>query len=162
MHKYDFKKRADDEVMDMDGYAFRPMARKCCIQKTANGVLPIPGNDPNRAKGMLNVNAIQVKIDPAAEWAEIFDEVWRVNRDYFYDPGMHGNDWAAVKKKYAVFLPDLACRDDLNLVIQWMCSELSVGHHRITDLGDKLYQPEMIKGGLLGADYTIGKQSLPD
>jgi len=62
---------------------------------------------------------------------------------------------AAIKKKYAQFLPDLACRADLNTLIQWMCSELSVGHHRITNAGDMLNKPQTVSGGLLGADYTI-------
>ena len=68
---------------------------------------------------------------PAAEWRQIFDEAWRINRDYFYAPNMHGADWPAMKTKYEVFLPHLACRGDLNRVIQWMCSELGVGHHRV-------------------------------
>ena len=89
---------------------------------TATGKKPEPG------KGILNTAAISVKIDPLAEWPQIFDEAWRVNRDYFYDPGMHGVDWNAMKTKYSKFLPDLACRSDLNRVIQWMCSELGVGH----------------------------------
>ena len=78
-----------------------------------------------------------------------------MNRDYFYDPGMHGADWPAMKKKYAEFLPDLACRSDLNTLIQWMCSELSVGHHRIGAVGEKLNNPAAVSGGLLGADYLI-------
>ncbi|HXB90950.1 MAG TPA: PDZ domain-containing protein, partial [Puia sp.] len=98
---------------------------------------------------------IQVKMDPIAEWPEIFDEAWRINRDYFYDPGMHGVNWAAMKKKYAAFLPDLSCRSDLNTLIQWLCSELSVGHHRITAPGDRFYNPANVPGGLLGADYEI-------
>lgn len=155
LHKYNFKKRADTEVMPMDGYNLSADGKKMLFIKSGNWGITNAGEKPEPGKGMLNVNAIQVKIDPAAEWPEIFDEAWRVNRDYFYDPGMHGNNWEAVKKKYAVFIPQLACRDDLNLVIQWMCSELGVGHHRITDGGDKLYQPLNIKGGLLGADYII-------
>ncbi len=62
---------------------------------------------------------------------------------------------SAMKAKYSVFLPDLACRSDLNRVIQWMCSELSVGHHRIQSPGDRLNNPQRIGGGLLGADYSI-------
>jgi len=155
MHKYNFKKRADAEVMDMDGYKLSADSKKMLFATSGGWGIASAGEKPEPGKGMLNVNALQVKIDPTAEWPEIFDEAWRINRDYFYDPGMHGNNWLAVKKKYAVFLPDLACRDDLNILIQWMCSELSVGHHRITDAGDHLYQPEAIKGGLLGADYTI-------
>jgi tricorn protease len=95
-----------------------------------------------------------VRIDPRAEWTQIFNEAWRINRDYFYAPNMHGANWEAMKEKYAAFLPHLATRGDLNRVIQWMCSELSVGHHRGGG-GDTLYQPKAVPGGLLGADYSV-------
>jgi tricorn protease len=68
--------------------------------------------------GKLKLDAIQVRVDPRAEWPEIFDEAWRVNRDYFYDPKMHGRDWAGMKAKYAAFLPHLSSRGDLNRLIQ--------------------------------------------
>ena len=67
---------------------------------------------------------------------------------------MHGADWNAMRQKYAVFLPHVTTRGDLNRVIQWMCSELSVGHHRGGG-GDTLYQPKTVPGGLLGADYSV-------
>jgi tricorn protease len=67
---------------------------------------------------------------------------------------MHGADWPAMKKKYEVFLPHLACRSDLNRVIQWMCSELGVGHHRVGG-GESLVQAKSVPVGLLGADYSI-------
>ncbi len=102
----------------------------------------------------LAIDKVEVKIDPTAEWREIFDEAWRINRDYFYDPNMHGVDWKAARAKYSVFLPDLAVRQDLSRVIQWMCSELVVGHHRGGG-GDTLAQSESVPGGLLGADYAI-------
>jgi len=105
-------------------------------------------------KGKLNINSIEVRIDPINEWNQIFDEAWRINRDYFYATNMHGVDWNAMKEKYSVFLPHLSCRNDLNRVIQWMCSELSVGHHRVGG-GDYYFDPELISGGLLGADYTV-------
>jgi tricorn protease len=95
-----------------------------------------------------------VKIDPGTEWPQIFDEAWRINRDYFYDPGMHGADWPAMKEKYAQFLPHITSRSDLNRVIMWMCSELSVGHHRVAG-GDELASPERVGGGLLGADIKV-------
>ena len=104
---------------------------------------------------MLNLADIQVKIDPQPEWAEIFDEAWRINRDYFYDPGMHGVNWAGIKTKYAVFLPDLSCRNDLNRILQWMGSELIVGHHFILAGGDQFYTTQPVKGGLLGVDYSV-------
>ncbi len=105
-------------------------------------------------QGRVNIDAIEVKVEPRAEWPQIFDEAWRINRDYFYDPTMHGIDWAAMRKKYAVFLPDLAVRDDLNRVIQWMCSEVGVGHHRVGG-GDARTEFTAVPGGLLGADYAV-------
>ena len=95
-----------------------------------------------------------MKIDPAAEWPQIFNEAWRINRDYFYDPGMHGADWPAMREKYAAFLPHVVTRRDLNRVIQWMCSELAVGHHRVGG-GDDRLEHDAVPGGLLGADYEI-------
>ena len=64
--------------------------------------------------GRLAMADLEVRIDPRAEWAQIFDEAWRINRDYFYAPNMHGADWPAMKKKYEALLPDVAVRSDLN------------------------------------------------
>ncbi len=157
MHKYDIKRRKDNEVMEMDGYQLSADGKKMLYSKGPIWGISSAGEKNEPGKGMLNTEAVQVKIEPQAEWPQIFDEAWRVNRDYFYDPGMHGANWAAMKKKYEVFLPHLACRSDLNTLIQWMCSELAVGHHRITDRGEVLQNPEKVGGGLLGADYSIDK-----
>jgi tricorn protease len=133
MHKYDMKKRKDSEVMGLDGYYISADGKKMLYNKGSVWGIANTGEKAEPGKGLLNLNDMQVKIEPKAEWPNIFNEAWRVNRDYFYDPGMHGVDWVNMKKKYEVFLPDLSCRRDLNTLIQWMCSELAVGHHRITD-----------------------------
>ncbi len=155
MHKYNFKKRADNEVVDLDSYVLTADGKKMFYKKGDSWTIANAGDKAEPGKGMVNVGDLEVKIDPTAEWANMFDEAWRVNRDYFYDPGMHGVNWAAMKKKYAVFLPELACRSDLNILIQWMCSELSVGHHRVENFGDRMYTPKVIHGGLLGVDYAV-------
>ena len=155
MRRYSFKKRADSEVIEMNSFALSADGKKMIYSSSQKYYTSNAGEKPEAGKGPVNMDALQVKMDPAEEWPQIFDEAWRVNRDYFYDPGMQGADWAAIKKKYTVFLPDLASRNDLNNLIQWMCSELAVGHHRLTDPGDRLYQPAFIGGGLLGADYTV-------
>ncbi|CAH1001687.1 Tricorn protease [Neolewinella maritima] len=98
---------------------------------------------------------LAVKIAPRAEWKNIFDEMWRVNRDYFYDPNMHGVDWDAMKAKYEPFLADVMTTDDLYRVMRWMGSELGVGHHRFGGQGEPLREAERVPGGVLGADYTV-------
>jgi len=106
------------------------------------------------AKGKLDLDAVAVRVEPRTEWRQIFHEAWRINRDYFYDPNFHGADWAAMRAKYEPFLEHAATRADVNRIIQWMCSELAVGHHRVGG-GDMGERPESVKGGLLGADFEV-------
>ncbi len=112
------------------------------------------GGKIDRGETKLAVDKLTVRIDPRAEWEQIYNEVWRINRDYFYDPGMHGADWAAMREKYSGFLADVGTRADLNKVLRWMCSEIAVGHHRVGG-GDRRDEPERVGGGLLGADFEI-------
>ena len=112
------------------------------------------GEKVDASKNKLALDRIEVKIDPRAEWNQIFHEAWRINRDYFYDPGFHGADWNAMHAKYAAFLPDVSVRQDLNRVMRWMSSELAVGHHRLGG-GDSLANTDTRPGGLLGADYAV-------
>jgi tricorn protease len=155
LHKYDFKKRKDNEVMELNDYAVSHDGKKILYTKDESWGIVTAGEKPEPGKGMLNLTDIQVKINPQLEWAEIFDEAWRINRDYFYDPGMHGVNWAGMKNKYAVFLPDLSCRNDLNRLMQWLGSELMVGHHFIFGSGDQFYTTKPVNGGLLGVDYSV-------
>ncbi len=118
------------------------------------------GDKLDLAKFKLDVGAVRVRVDPPAEWAQMLDEAWRINRDYFYDPGFHGADWPALRQKYAAFVPDLATRNDLSRVTQWMLSELVVGHSYQSP-GDSIFEAETVPGGLLGADYEVSERSLP-
>ncbi len=155
LRKYDLKARKDSEVGEVDGYVISSDRKKMLYSKSGAWFITDIGTKAAPGKGPLAAADIEVKCDPSQEWKNIFEEAWRVNRDYFYDPGMHGLNWIAIRDKYAVFVPHLSCRSDLNRVLQWMFSELSVGHHFITNPGDRLYKPKKVNGGLLGADYTI-------
>ncbi len=155
LHQYDLNKRKDDAfIPSVSDYLVSADKKKILYRSNQNFSLVAVTPKPQPGTGRINVDDIEVRIDPRAEWTQIFNEAWRINRDYFYAPNMHGVNWAAAKEKYAAFLPDLSSRGDLNRVIQWMCSELSVGHHRGGG-GDTLYQPKAVPGGLLGADYSV-------
>ncbi|MFO0982738.1 MAG: PDZ domain-containing protein [Planctomycetota bacterium] len=154
LQHYDLLKRKEETALgDASDYELSADGKKILyLANDAWSIASLGGKVEGGSK--LALDGIEVKIDPPAEWAQIFDEAWRINRDYFYAPNMHGVDWKAMKDKYAVFLPHLATRDDLNRVIQWMCSELGVGHHRVGG-GDSRNEPKTVPGGLLGADFAV-------
>ena len=159
LQKWDTKSRKAETIApDVDGYEVSFDGKKLLTRVKESWSVGAAGKKgegkPGEGDGRLKLDSVQVRVDPRAEWPQIWDEVWRINRDYFYDPGMHGRDWKAVKAKYAPFLPHLSSRADLTRLIQWTCSELAVGHHR-TGGGDRLDEPTPVPGGLLGADYEV-------
>ena len=155
LHRYDLTPRRDEMLLaDLDDYTLSADAKKMLyVNNNAWSIVATTGRIEPTA-GRLAIDSIQVRVDPRAEWRQIFDEAWRINRDFFYAPNMHGIDWAAMKKKYEPFLADAAGRTDVNRILQWMSSELSVGHHNVGG-GDVAAPPPAIPGGLLGADYSV-------
>ena len=147
-----------EEATVADGTRFYDLSADCgsVLYATSGGwfIGNAGGTDIGSGADRLGVADVEVRIDPRAEWRQIYNEAWRINRDYFYDPNMHGADWPAMKKKYAVFLPYLTSRADLNRLMTWLHSEIAVGHHRGGG-GDFLHETDDVPGGLLGADYTV-------
>jgi len=153
--RYDLEKRKEDTLLDKaDGFELSADGKRVLVHVGEGWHIVDVGDKLDLGKFKLAIDQVQVRVEPRAEWPQIFREAWRINRDYFYDPGYHGADWQAMREKYAAFLPDLATRRDLFRVIRWMLSELSVGHS-YQSLGDDPYEEETIKGGLLGADFDV-------
>lgn len=109
-----------------------------------------PGNDGAKTLGIADLD---VRINPRLEWAQMFREAWRLQRELFYDPGLHGVDLATTMTAYEPYLDGLSSRSDLTYLMQDMMGELSVGHLGVGG-GD---QPdvETVETGLLGADYEV-------
>jgi tricorn protease len=153
--RYDLTKRKEDTLLEKaDGFQLSHDGKRALVRVRDAWSLVDVADKLDLAKFKLDVDRIQVRVEPLAEWTQIYDEAWRVNRDYFYDPGMHGADWKALKAKYAAFLPHVATRNDLQRVMTWLHSELAVGHHRQSP-GDSPWEQETVPGGLLGADYEV-------
>ncbi len=104
-------------------------------------------------EGTLRLSSLEVKVDPKAEWQQMYREVWRIERSYFYDPNLHGLDAAAAEKKYEPFVQTLASRDDLNYIFQEMLGDITSSHLR--GGGGSVPRGKTVPGGLLGADYEI-------
>jgi tricorn protease len=114
----------------------------------------VPANVPLKAgEGTLSLAALQVRVDPSAEWTQMYHEVWRIERSYFYDPNFHGAPTVADERRYEPYIASIASRADLNYIFQEMLGEFSVGHLRGS--GGAIPRPRRVAGGLLGADYVI-------
>ena len=103
----------------------------------------------------VDLTNMKITVDYPREWAQIFDEAWRAFRDGFYLENMHGKNWKAIKEKYAVLLPYVKTRLDLNYVIGEMIGEAGVGHCYVNP--GELEGPERISMGLLGAEISRDK-----
>ncbi|HEX5152366.1 MAG TPA: S41 family peptidase [Parafilimonas sp.] len=115
----------------------------------------IPGGD--KSSKQVSTAGLVTEVDPAKEWVQIFNEVWRRYRDWFYVPTMHGYDWVKIRDEYKTWLPYVAHRADLNYVISEMISELVVQHAYIA--GGDFQMPDRPKVALPGARFEIDKAS---
>lgn len=103
--------------------------------------------------GKLATGGVKLRIDQLAEYRQMFDEAWRIQRDFFYDKDMQGTDWQAMHDKYAPFVAGCGSRSDLSYLIGEMISELNLGHTYVQG-GDFEPGPAPIRTGLLGCDFA--------
>ncbi len=108
---------------------------------------------PKPGEGQLKLDGMEVYVDPRAEWNQMYHEVWRIERDFFYAPNFHGLNLAEAEKKYAPYLSGVGGRNDLTHLFVEMLGELTVGHMFV--FGGDVPQAAKVKGGLLGADYKV-------
>ena len=101
----------------------------------------------------VDLSGLRTRVDPRAEWKQIFDETWWMEREFFYDAGLHGLDWSAVYQRYLPLLAHVQRREDLNELIVQMIGELQVGHNRAG--GGDVHQETPVAVGLLGADFAL-------
>lgn len=108
---------------------------------------------PEPGSGKLDLSGMKVYVEPEKEWKQMFEEVWRIERDFFYVENMHGANWKTVKEKYQKFLPHVGHREDLTYLISEMMGDMVVGHNYVG--GGDLPETESVSTGLLGADFNI-------
>jgi tricorn protease len=121
---------------------------------TSWGVVATDRGPVKTGDGPINVAQLEMRVDPRAEWEQIFRESWRLQREYFYDPKMHGNDWQAIYEKYRPLLAYVGHRADLGYLVAMVGGELTVGHSYLLGTGD-LPGEDPVSVGLLGADFTV-------
>jgi tricorn protease len=160
LQKFDLSKRKVDKwVEDISDFTISNDGEKILYRKDDSWTTigtdepPSSGGPPKPGFGPLKLDDWQVYVEPRAMWRQIYNETWRIERDFFYDPHFHGLDLDKAKKKYEPYLDGIASRGELTYLFEECLGEMTVGHMFIRD-GDKP-QPKKVKGGLLGADYSL-------
>jgi len=151
--RFDLKSRKSEPfAKGVDGGSFGICADGSHVLFARKSQWSVVASDkaPKDGDGALKLDDLSVWVDPVAEWQQMYHEVWRIERDFFYDPGFHGLDLAAAERTYAPFLAGIASRDDLNRLFQEMTGHLSVGHTFISGGATPDTGKENV--GLLGAD----------
>ena len=123
-------RKAEPFVKGVDGGSFSVSADGSHVLFGRKSLWSVVASDkaPKDGDGALKLDDLSVWIDPPAEWRQMYHEVWRIERDFFYDPGFHGLDLAKAEKIYAPYLDGIASREDLNVLFEEMTGHLSVGH----------------------------------
>ncbi len=151
--RFDFKDKKAAKAMDrITGYSLSADGKMVIVSTPERALMTAKAEKDIKAE-KLNTSDVKAYINPREEWAQIFDEAWRLEHQYFYAENMHGLDWDGVYDKYRPLVDHLATRADLNRLIVDMISELEVGHNRAG--GGDLYRDDSVAIGLLGADLRV-------
>jgi tricorn protease len=166
VHRYDLKQRKSDVVIaGVNFFELAANGEKMLVAQAGRWSIqalkpllptPAPPAPPAAAPpttGALKTDGLEVRSDPRAEWADMFHDAWRIQREFFYDPNLHGVDPAVFAKKYEPYLAAVTSRRDLNYVFADMMGELTVGH--LSVFGGDMPDVKSVPAGLLGCDYSV-------
>ncbi len=152
LQKFTLKEREAKEFIDGASQVSVSTDGKQMLAKVNGAWKVMATSKPNGKDGKtLKVN-LQMKLNRMDEWQQIFKEAWRYERDYFYDPNMHGRDWMKVYDRYSPLIPYVKHRTDLSYILDQVNGELSVGHSFV--FGGDFPKVDNSLVGLLGADLV--------
>jgi tricorn protease len=150
---YELEKREAKRVIDdADSFELSANREKILVRK-GNDYAIIEPKEGQRMDKKLATSDLQAVIDPVAEWKQIFMDAWRLERDYFYDPGMHGVDWNLMRDRYLALLNDCVTRWDVNYVLGELLGELN-SSHTYRNGGDVEKTADRAVG-YLGCDFVL-------
>jgi tricorn protease len=150
---WDLKERKEETIVeDATTFYITADGKKMLVQhQNRYGMIDIKPNQ--KLEKTLAIDAMEVQVDPRAEWRQMFADAWRLQRDYFYDPNLHGVNWNAMREQYGALLEQAVTREDVNFVLGELIAELNASHAYRG--GGDLEQPLRRGVGLLGVDFAV-------
>ena len=150
---WDLEKREEKTVLDDADYVELSGNREKLLVRKGSDYAIIEPKDGQKLDKKINTGGFEAPIDPVAEWRQIFTDAWRLQRDYFYDPGMHGVNWNEMRQRYGKLLEDAVTRWDVNYVIGELISELNSSHTYRS--GGEVEKGPVVGVGYLGCDFSL-------
>jgi tricorn protease len=146
------ERKAKSLRMGVQSISLSADGKKILLQSARAKLEIADANEKLDAKPIVTAEVGMV-VDPRAEWQQIFDEAWWMQREFFYDANMHGLDWNAIRQRYLPLVKHVQRREDLNDLMRDMIAELQVGHNNIG--GGDVHRERPAQVGLLGADIGV-------
>ena len=154
VQRFEMKTRKTEKLVDgVRGISVSANGEKMLYRQGDNWFIAAADKAPKPNEGQLKLDDLEVKVDPRAEWKQMYHEIWRIERDFFYDPHFHGLDLKAAEKAYEPFLAGITSRADLDYLFAEMLGNLNVLHMYVG--GGAEPELKTVKVGLLGTDYTL-------
>ena len=156
------KKYEPTEVASgVNGFDLSADGKKLLVNYTDQTIAIADANGAkiDKDKSKLHLNNWSFVIDPQQDWKQMFDDAWRMMRDYFYDRDLHKINWLTIKEQYEPLLARITDRDELDNLLSQMVGELSALHTFVFG-GDKRRSPDMIEAGSLGCTFTKTNKGL--
>jgi tricorn protease len=152
VQKFELKTRkATPWAEGVTAFAVSSDGEKALYRKGAQWAIAPTAAAAKPGEGALKTADMQVWVSPREEWAQIYREAWRMQREYLYDPNLHGVDWRATAERYQKFVAGLGSRADLNYLITEMLGHIGIGHLYIR--GGAVPEGKPVPAGMLGADF---------
>ncbi len=153
LHQYDIKAKEDKTITGgVNGFDLSADGKKFLLAGQGGYAIADAGPGANMSK-RINTSGLMADINPRSEWKQIVNDSWRITRDYFYDPNMHGVDWNSVHDRYVALVDFATSREDVNYIIGEMIGELNCGH--TYNWGGPLESAPSRSVGMLGCDYEL-------
>jgi len=154
LYKFELKTRKTDKVLEGIGlFQLSANGEKMLYRQGPRWAIASASQPVKPGEGTLKVDGMEARVEPLTEWRQMYREAWRIQRDFFYDPALHGLDLPAMTKRYEPFLAAVSSRGDLNYLFAEMMGELTASHLGVG--GGSSPEVRRVRGGLLGADYRI-------
>lgn len=154
LRRFDFGKRKEETFAEgAGGFDLTADGEKVLFSRGPNWFMVPSAAPPKPGEGQVKLDQVEVRVDPREEWKQMYRDAWRLQKEYFYDPNLHGASAATLADNYAKFLDSVGGRSDLNYLFTEMLGHLSIGHLYIR--GGEVAEGKRVPVGLLGADFKL-------